>query len=129
MKKLFAIVVMLSLAILPFSSAWAVGSGGLENASFSAKQLGSGGAVTATPDEPAAISYNPAGIVDLPGIQFQSNANFISLMTLRTMIRPAQPEAPALSHSFLRVISPLIPEESFVIGSPLVSGVIPPSGS
>ncbi len=83
MKKLFAIVVMLSLAILPFSSAWAVGSGGLENASFSAKQLGSGGAVTATPDEPAAISYNPAGIVDLPGIQFQSNANFISLMTFK----------------------------------------------
>lgn len=83
MKKILAIVVILSLAILPSSTAWAVGSGGLENASFSAKQLGTGGAVTATPDEPAAISYNPAGIADLPGIQFQSNANFISLMTFK----------------------------------------------
>ena len=42
-----------------------------------------GDAVTATPDEPAAISYNPAGIADLPGVQVQGDANFISLMTFK----------------------------------------------
>jgi long-chain fatty acid transport protein len=40
-----------------------------------------GNAVTATPDEPAAISYNPAGIADLPGVQVQGDANFISMLT------------------------------------------------
>jgi long-chain fatty acid transport protein len=70
------------IAVTP-APAFAVGSGGFENASFSAKQLGLGAATTATPDEPAAISYNPAGIADLPGVQVQGNANFISLMTFK----------------------------------------------
>jgi long-chain fatty acid transport protein len=83
MKKILAAIIAAFLIVSAPSSAFAVGSGGFENASFSAKQLALGGTGTATPDEPAAISYNPAGIVDLPGIQFQSNANFISLMTFK----------------------------------------------
>lgn len=59
----------------------AVGSAGFENASFSARSLGQGNAVTARPDEPASISYNPAGLTDLPGIQVQPNISFISAIT------------------------------------------------
>lgn len=83
MKKILSIGILIAFISLTPSSAFAVGSGGFENASFSAKQLGLGGAVTATPDEPAAISYNPAGIADLPGVQVQGNANFISLFTFK----------------------------------------------
>ena len=83
LKKALSAGLMAALISLTPSSAFAVGSGGFENASFSAKQLGTGAAVTATPDEPAAISYNPAGIADLPGVQVQGDANFISMMTFK----------------------------------------------
>jgi len=83
MKKFLSAGMLIALIALDPASAFAVGSGGFENASFSAKQLGLGGTGTATPDEPAAISYNPAGIADLPGVQFQADANFISLMTFK----------------------------------------------
>jgi len=83
MKKILSAGVLIALISLTPAPAFAVGGGGFENASFSAKQLGTGGTGTATPDEPAAISYNPAGIADLPGIQVQADANFISLMTFK----------------------------------------------
>jgi long-chain fatty acid transport protein len=83
MKKVLLTALIIALVSMTPSPAFAVGSGGFENASFSAKQLGTGGAVTATPDEPAAISYNPAGIADLPGVQIQGNANFISMLTYK----------------------------------------------
>ena len=83
MKKILPAAVIIALISLAPASAFAVGSGGFENASFSAKQLGLGAAVTATPDEPAAISYNPAGIADLPGVQVQGDANFISMLTYK----------------------------------------------
>ena len=77
----------LATALIPFFSfsndAYAVGSAGFENASFSTKSLGQGNAVVAQADEPAAISYNPAGIVDLPGLQFQGNTSFLSILTYR----------------------------------------------
>lgn len=82
-KKILALGILAAFTVISPVPAFAVGSGGFENASFSAKQLGLGGAVTATPDEPAAISYNPAGIADLPGIQVQADANFISIMTFK----------------------------------------------
>ncbi len=53
--------------------AWGVGSGATENPLFSAKHFAEGLAGTATPDEPAAISYNPAGIADLVGFQVQTS--------------------------------------------------------
>ena len=81
MKKILSVGILIAFISITPAPAFAVGSGGFENASFSAKQLALGGTGTATPDEPAAISYNPAGIADLPGVQFQGDANFISLMT------------------------------------------------
>ena len=73
--------IALTLILGTPNQAFAVGSGGFENASFSAKSLAESNAVVAQADEPAAISYNPAGIVHLPGLQVQSNAAFISLFT------------------------------------------------
>jgi long-chain fatty acid transport protein len=84
MKKILPIGILIALIALTPTPAFAVGSGGFENASFSAKQLALGAAVTASPDEPAAISYNPAGIADLPGVQVQGNSNFISMLTYKT---------------------------------------------
>ena len=81
MKKALAVGTLIAFMAVTPIPAFAVGSGGFENGAFSAKQLALGGATTATPDEPAAISYNPAGIVDLPGIQVQGDANFISMLT------------------------------------------------
>lgn len=79
-KKFFESFVACVFLLSP-SLAYAVGSAGFENASFSADSLAQGNAVVAQADEPAAISYNPAGIVDLPGLQIQSNLNFISAIT------------------------------------------------
>ncbi len=73
--------VIFALIFLAPQAAFAVGSGGFENASFSAASLARSNAVVADPDEPASISYNPAGITDLPGIQSQGGASFLSLMT------------------------------------------------
>jgi long-chain fatty acid transport protein len=83
MKKILPVGILIALISLTPTAAFAVGSGGFENASFSAKQLALGAAVTATPDEPAAISYNPAGIADLPGVQIQGDANFINMFTFK----------------------------------------------
>ncbi len=83
MKKILSVGILIAIISLTPAPAFAVGSGGFENASISAKQLALGGTGTATADEPAAISYNPAGIVDLPGVQVQGDANFISLMTFK----------------------------------------------
>lgn len=81
MKKFLSSVILMTLISLAPVPAFAVGGGGFENASFSAKQISMSGSGTASPDEPAAISYNPAGIVDLPGVQVQADANFISMFT------------------------------------------------
>ncbi len=83
MKKILLVGILMALISMAPTPAFAVGSGGFENASFSAKSLALGDAVTATPDEPAAISYNPAGIADLPGVQVQGDANFISMLTYK----------------------------------------------
>ena len=79
MKRYLSIVLVVVL-LIP-SNAWAVGSGAFENASFSGRSLAEGNAVVAQPDEPAAISYNPAGIADLKGVQIQANTGFVSILT------------------------------------------------
>ena len=66
------------LAIFP-ARAFAVGSGGFENASFSSKFLAEGNAGVAQANEPGAISYNPAGITELHGLQTQTNTHFINV--------------------------------------------------
>ncbi len=80
MKRLHGLLALAFLTVHQVP-AFAVGSGGFENASFSGRSLAEANAVVAQADEPAAISYNPAGIVNLPGLQVQSNAAFISLFT------------------------------------------------
>ena len=78
-KKISALILAVLIA-LPAAS-YAVGSGGFENATFSPKSYGRGTAITATAEEPAAISYNPAALNDLPGVQIQGDANFINMWT------------------------------------------------
>ena len=83
-KKYGSCFIPVLILVLIFSfpvNLFAVGSTGIENASFSAESLGQGNAVVAQANEPAAISYNPAGIVDLPGLQVQPNINFLSILT------------------------------------------------
>ena len=81
MKKILLPWMVIALIFLTPSLVFAVGGGGFENASFSATQIGMSGTGTASPNEPAAISYNPAGIADLPGVQVQADANFLSMLT------------------------------------------------
>jgi long-chain fatty acid transport protein len=80
MNKLAPCLIILSLLISP-SHVYAVGSGSFENASFSAESIGQVNAVVAQGDEPAAISYNPAGIIQLHGFQVQGSQNFIGMTT------------------------------------------------
>ena len=89
-KKIIYVVAIALVPLLSFPNyVYAVGSSGFENATFSAKALGQSNAVVAQADEPAAISYNPAGITDLPGFQFQPNLSFISVFTYyRSSIQP-----------------------------------------
>lgn len=82
-KKYIYLSIVISLFILP-RSVFAVGSGGFENATFSAESLAQANAVVAQANEPATISYNPAGITQLPGIQVQGNLAFISVFTRQT---------------------------------------------
>ncbi|MCB9800034.1 MAG: outer membrane protein transport protein [Candidatus Omnitrophica bacterium] len=83
MQKIFYKLSFFTLLsfVLIVPGAYAVGSGAFENASFSAQSLGQGGTGVGDPNEPAAISYNPAGLTDLPGIQVQSHTSLISLFT------------------------------------------------
>lgn len=70
--------------LLSSQTVLAVGSAGFENASFSAESAAQGNAVVAQANEPAAISYNPAGLVQLEGIQAQYNSAFIDVFTRHT---------------------------------------------
>lgn len=68
MKKGFLIVPAFFLLLqTPF--AWPVGSSGFENASYSAKSLGQANAVVARPQDGSTILVNPAGLIELEGIQ------------------------------------------------------------
>ena len=79
--RVFSFVLM-TLMVVATSKVYAVGSSGFENASFSAYALSQSNAVTAQPEEePASISYNPAGIANLEGVQVQTNDSFVSVLT------------------------------------------------
>lgn len=80
-KDAICFVLVFLLLMLHAKTAFAVGSSSIENASFSAESLAQSNAVAAQADEPAAISYNPAGITQLPGLQIQPNVNFLSVLT------------------------------------------------
>ncbi len=70
-KILFSLVIPLVLSALLVSPSllYAVGSSGFENASYSAKTLAQANAVVARPQDPSTINFNPAGLVDLPGVE------------------------------------------------------------
>jgi len=68
-KKVFTCLAILVLTFSFSTPAFAVGSSGFENASFSAKSLAQGNAVVARPQDPSTISFNPAGLMELPGIE------------------------------------------------------------
>lgn len=85
LKKAFCL--FLSLFFIVSADVFAVGSAGFENASFSSKSIAEGNAVVAQADEPAAISYNPAGIVDLKGVQVQNNLHLISIFAFQSSDR------------------------------------------
>ena len=72
MRRMKLLVGIAFATITPFlfsEPVYAVGSSGFENASFSAKTLGQANAVVARPQDPSTISFNPAGLVELPGIE------------------------------------------------------------
>lgn len=81
-KEYHIYLLTITLTLTLPSLAFAVGSTGFENATFSSYAISQSNAVTARPEEePAAISYNPAGIADLKGVQVQTNGGFISVLT------------------------------------------------
>ncbi len=68
MKKICVFVLILAVAFSP-NYAFAVGSSGFENASYTPKSLGQSNAVVARPQDGSTVYINPAGIVDLKGVQ------------------------------------------------------------
>ncbi len=69
-KRFLFIVAAVVFISFPFPSlVFAVGSSGFENASYSARTLGQANAVIARPQDPSTISFNPAGLLELPGIE------------------------------------------------------------
>ncbi len=82
MKKNLLTLIVFGAIVSFATPAFAVGSAGFENSTFSARQIAQGGAGSANPVEPAIISANPAGITELPGIQIQNSAAFINYFTI-----------------------------------------------
>ncbi len=74
-KPLFLVLALLVVSALLVSPlpVFAVGSSGFENASYSAKTLSQANAVIARPQDPSTVLFNPAGLVDLPGVQVMGN--------------------------------------------------------
>lgn len=70
MKRILSAFTILALLSLLFpASSFAVGSSGFENASYTGRSLGQGNAMAARAEDPSTIMFNPAGLVDLPGVQ------------------------------------------------------------
>ena len=69
-KKCELVLAIVTAIFLAFPSpVFAVGSSGFENASFSARSLAQGNAVAARPEDPSTMMFNPAGLLELPGVQ------------------------------------------------------------
>ena len=77
MRKLFALVVALAS---PFASGLAF-AGGIEIDEQSARATGTAGAQTAVADDPSAIFYNPAGLVDQPGFNALAGGSLVYTST------------------------------------------------
>lgn len=80
-KSLFILFLVLTFVLGLQSNAWAVGSGGFEVATQSAKSLGRGTAFVADADDPSAVGYNPAGMSQLDGVQVSGGFSGVNLIT------------------------------------------------
>ncbi len=80
--SLFFIILFLGSALS--NDAWALGSSGFENASYSAESLAQGNAMVARPDDPDAVVWNPAGLPDLKGVQYSGGLAGINTFTFFT---------------------------------------------
>ncbi len=80
-KSQATIAVISIVSLLIPHIAYAVGSSGFENASYSARSLGQSNAVVARPQDPDTVVFNPAGIPDLPGVQIGGNLEAIHVVT------------------------------------------------
>ena len=78
--RLRIIVLLLVVFFSSPQTVFAVGSGGFENASLSAKGLGRGSAFTADADDPSAVAYNAAGLSQLRGFQVSTGRTGINLV-------------------------------------------------
>lgn len=80
-KKIALFFVSFLTFILSLSPlAFAVGSSGFENASYSAKTLAQGNAVVARPQDPSTSSFNPAGLTELEGIQVNGGTQLYNFL-------------------------------------------------
>jgi long-chain fatty acid transport protein len=83
------LVVIASLALARTAAA-----GGIELDEQSARATATAGAQTAVANDPAAIFYNPAGLVDQPGFNALAGGNIIYTRTTATTLEPPQSTLP-----------------------------------
>lgn len=83
-QLIFLFLSLFLSVILVIPTAWAVGSSGFENASYSARSLAQSNAVVARPEEPDTTSFNPAGLPYIKGIQFTGGLEGIDTHTFFT---------------------------------------------
>ena len=70
---------LLSVLLLGLvATSTARGTGGVSLSQHGGRGLGQVGALTARADDPSAVSYNPAGLVHLPGVQLQAGLDFMA---------------------------------------------------
>jgi long-chain fatty acid transport protein len=74
---IFVVMVAFVLTATPSPKAYAVGSSGFENASFSTRSLARGNASVADASDPSTIAFNPAGLTRLEGMQSYAGSSFI----------------------------------------------------
>lgn len=73
--------------LLVSNNAFALGSGALANETgVSAKAFSHGGAFAGIADDPSAIHYNPAGLVQVKGLQVQAGGAFLDFNSEHTSI-------------------------------------------
>ena len=79
-RTFFRILAVTAIFPLLFSTPlYAVGSAGFENAAFSAKTVGQANAVVARPQDPSTMSFNAAGLTEIPGVQFSGMLSGLNL--------------------------------------------------
>ena len=85
MKRLFILPLIIVVTFfLTCERVYAVGSSGFENASYSAKNLGQANATVARAQDPSTALSNPAGLLDLQGVQTSVGLQQLDLRIFHT---------------------------------------------